>query len=60
MVVGTSGIVQPAASLPLLAMERRTPLVEVNPEPTELTEVMDYSLRGPSGTLLAQMVQASR
>src|SRR5699024_4973276 len=46
LVVGTSGIVQPAASLPLLGLERGTPLVEVNPEPTELTEVMDYSLRG--------------
>ena len=31
LVVGTSGIVQPAASLPLLALERGTSLVEVNP-----------------------------
>lgn len=60
LVVGTSGIVQPAASLPLLAMERRTPLVEVNPEPTELTELMDHSLRGSSGVLLPQMAAAVR
>lgn len=55
LVVGTSGLVQPAASLPLLALERGTPLVEINPEATELTELMDYSLRGPSGVLLPQL-----
>ncbi|MGO1193561.1 MAG: SIR2 family NAD-dependent protein deacylase [Nesterenkonia sp.] len=60
LVVGTSGIVQPAASLPLLALERGTSLVEVNPEPTELTEVMDYSLRGTSGELLPQLVRPER
>lgn len=60
LVVGTSGIVQPAASLPLLALERGTPLVEVNPEPTGLTEVMDYSLRGSSGVLLPQLVEAAQ
>lgn len=58
LVVGTSGLVQPAASLPLHALERGTPLVEVNPEATELTELMDYSLRGPSGTLLPQLLTA--
>ncbi len=52
LVVGTSGIVQPAASLPLLALERGAPLVEVNPEETELSELMDYCLRGSSGQML--------
>ncbi|WP_044493225.1 SIR2 family NAD-dependent protein deacylase [Nesterenkonia massiliensis] len=52
LVVGTSGIVQPAASLPLLALERGTPLVEVNPEETELSELMDYCVRGTSGQIL--------
>lgn len=60
LVVGTSGMVQPAASLPLLALERGAPLVEINPEQTELTEVMDYSLRGPSGQLLPQLVDSAR
>lgn len=58
LVVGTSGIVQPAASLPLLALERGTPLIEVNPEPTDLTEVMDYSLRGASGVMLPQLADS--
>lgn len=58
VVVGTSGIVQPAASLPLLALERGSPLIEVNPQVSELTELMDYSLRGPSGVLLPQLLNA--
>lgn len=60
LVVGTSSVVQPAASLPLLALERGTPLVEVNPEPTELTELMDYSLRGPAGALVPKLMKAVR
>lgn len=56
LVAGTSGIVQPAASLPLLALERGTPLIEVNPEETEISEVMDHCVRGPSGRVLPQLV----
>ncbi|WP_120006183.1 SIR2 family NAD-dependent protein deacylase [Nesterenkonia muleiensis] len=60
VVVGTSGLVQPAASLPLLALERGTPLIEVNPEETEISEVMDYCLRGPSGTMLPAVAESAR
>lgn len=61
LVVGTSGMVQPAASLPLLALERGTPLVEVNPEETMLTETVDFALRGASGRMLPELfVEASR
>lgn len=59
LVVGTSGIVQPAASLPLLALERGTPLVEVNPEDTELTEYMDYAVRGGSGQMIPRLLAAA-
>lgn len=58
LVVGTSGLVQPAASLPLLGMERGTPLIEINPEPTELSDAMHHRLRGPAGELLPALVQA--
>lgn len=58
VVAGTSGIVQPAASLPLLALERGTPLIEVNPEETGISEVMDYCLRGASGELLPALAAA--
>lgn len=58
VVVGTSGIVYPAAGLPLAALERGTPLVEINPEPTELSDAMDFRLRHPSGEALPALVDA--
>ncbi|GAA1173157.1 SIR2 family NAD-dependent protein deacylase [Nesterenkonia xinjiangensis] len=59
VVVGTSGIVQPAASLPLLGLERGIPLIEINPEETGLTEVMDFAIRGRSGEVLPRLLSAA-
>jgi len=50
--IGTSGVVYPAASLPLMAKRRDAFLVEINPEPTPLTEHADEFLNGPSGAIL--------
>jgi NAD-dependent deacetylase len=51
-VVGTSAIVYPAAGLPLAAKRAGAFLVEVNPEPTPLSDACDVTLRGPAGELL--------
>ena len=51
-VVGTSAIVQPAASLPLSASEAGAKIVEINPDPTPLTSYSDYSFRGKAGEIL--------
>lgn len=56
--VGTSAVVYPAASLPLLACERGAYLIEVNPEPTPLTDRADAFLRGQAGTILPALVEA--
>ena len=58
LTIGTSGLVHPAASLPLLAGEHGAVTVEVNPEETPLSEEMTYCLRGPSGVLLPALVAA--
>lgn len=50
--IGTSGVVYPAASIPLLARQRGAYLVEINPEPTPLTDVADEFLPGLSGVIL--------
>lgn len=55
--VGTSGLVQPAASLPLSAIEQGATVVEVNPNPTPLTPRMDYVLSGPAGEVLPALVE---
>ncbi|MCU0756308.1 MAG: NAD-dependent deacylase [Xanthomonadales bacterium] len=44
LIVGTSGLVQPAASLPLLAKQAGARLIEVNPEPSALSEFVDLHL----------------
>lgn len=52
LVVGTSGLVWPAAELPLLARQAGAHVVEVNPEDTELTGWADTCIRGRSGEVL--------
>lgn len=56
--IGTSALVQPAASLPLLAVENGAVLVEVNPDQTPLTRYADYALQGPAGEVLPALLQA--
>lgn len=51
-VVGTSAIVYPAAGLPYAAAEAGAFLVEVNPEPTSLSDACDLTLRGAAGEIL--------
>lgn len=56
--VGTSGVVQPAASLAYAARNRGAVVVEVNAEPTPLTPKVDYALHGKSGEILPGLVKA--
>jgi NAD-dependent deacetylase len=50
--IGTSGVVYPAASIPLMAKQQGAFVVEINPEPTPLTDRVDEFLVGPSGIIL--------
>ena len=56
VVVGTSGIVQPAASLPFVALGAGAAVVEVNPVETELSGAVTHVLRGPAGAVLPALV----
>jgi NAD-dependent deacetylase len=58
LVAGTSALVQPAASLPLLALRSGARLLEVNLEETPLTPRADVSLRGRTGELLPMLEKA--
>jgi NAD-dependent deacetylase len=53
--IGTSAIVYPAASLPMMAKRSGALLVEINPDPTSLTDSADWFLQGPSGELLPEL-----
>ncbi len=56
LVIGTSALVHPAASLPLVAQRSGAKVVEVNLEPTAITDQVDVSLMGPSGEILPQLL----
>jgi NAD-dependent deacetylase len=57
LAVGTSAVVHPAASLPRLAKTRGATLVEINPEPTPVSEYADFTLYGPAGEILPELVR---
>ncbi|HMR98480.1 MAG TPA: NAD-dependent deacylase [Anaerolineales bacterium] len=56
--VGTSGVVQPAASLAHAAKNNGAVVVEVNMEPTPLTPKVDFFFQGKSGEVLPALVKA--
>jgi NAD-dependent deacetylase len=61
LVVGTSGVVQPAASLPYYARRYNDAyVIDVNPTPSEITPIAQLFLEGPSGEILTQVVGAMR
>ena len=60
LVVGTSGVVQPAASLPRLVSRSGSMVIDVNPEPDEISATADLFLKGRGGKVLPQLVAALR
>ncbi|MEZ4767572.1 MAG: NAD-dependent deacylase [Caldilineales bacterium] len=58
LIVGTSGVVHPAASLPYQARNRRARIIEVNPTRSELTDLAHVFLQGPAGQVLPTVLSA--
>jgi len=57
LVVGTSAVVHPAASLVPFAKLVGAVVVEVNPEETPLSTEVDYTVRGRAGEVLPQLLE---
>jgi len=57
VVVGTSGIVYPAAGLPSAALAKGTPVVEVNPDTTPLSESATVSVRDTAARALPGLLE---
>ena len=55
IVVGSSLVVQPAASFPVVAKENGALLAIVNREPTPLDDLADYNYRGAIGEFFTQL-----
>ncbi|GAB4573585.1 MAG: NAD-dependent protein deacetylase [Anaerolineae bacterium] len=60
LVIGTSGVVQPAASLPFVARQHGALLIDVNPFEDEIHWAAEVWLQGPSGRVLPRLVDAVR
>ncbi len=55
--IGTSAVVQPAASLPIEAKRSQATLVEVNVSRTPVTSITDFFVAEPSGEFLPKLVE---
>ena len=56
LVVGTSALVHPAASLPASTLHAGGRILEVNLEPTPISPLAAVSLRGPAGEMLPALI----
>lgn len=58
LVIGTSGLVYPAAGLPMTAELGGAVIIEINPEDTDISRIAAIRLRGASGEILPQLAEA--
>ena len=56
IIVGTSGVVYPAAGLPLMAHARETPIIEVTPMRTDLSHIADVVIEDTAANALPKLL----
>jgi NAD-dependent deacetylase len=56
-IIGTSGVVQPAASFAALARAAGAYVVEINLESTSLSQTADESILGRAGEILPELIR---
>ena len=56
--IGTSTLVQPAASLPFIALDAGATVIEINPVPTSLSAVAQFSLQATAAETLPSIAAA--
>jgi len=56
LVIGTSAVVQPAAFMPVIARQSGAVVIEINPEPTPLTQTTSkFLVQGKAGSIVKQI-----
>lgn len=58
LVVGTAGVVQPAASIPMYAKDSGAFLIEVNNQRSAISSFMDILLEGKAGEILPMLINS--
>jgi NAD-dependent deacetylase len=56
LVIGTSAVVYPAASLVPFAKHSGAVVIEINPEATAFSDKVDFALQGPAGEVLPRLL----
>lgn len=57
--IGTSSLVEPAASLPRYARSCGRTVIQINPEATSHDEIAQYVLRGKAGAVLPELLKCA-
>ncbi len=57
IVIGTSAMVQPAASLPRYALRSNIYTIEINPEPTQMSDIVNDFIQAKSGEALPKLLE---
>ena len=57
LIVGSSLVVYPAASLPLYAKQHGAKLIEINPQPSVFSDICDYKIVGAAAEVLPEIVR---
>ena len=60
LVIGTSALVQPTASLPRVTQANGGRVIEINPEPTPLTATADVSLRARAAASVGRILDGPK
>jgi len=60
IVIGSSLVVQPAASMPLVAKEKGASIVIINRDPTPYDRLADHVIHGSAGAAMTQILQGAR
>ncbi|UUZ46506.1 hypothetical protein LP422_07175 [Janibacter limosus] len=60
LVIGTSGLVYPAAGYPAMARAEGATVIEINPHESEISDMCHHVVRGPAAEVLAAIVGALR
>jgi len=56
--IGTSALVSPASQLPIIALKNNAYVVEINLEPTPISNIVCESIRGKAGEILPKLVNS--
>ncbi len=57
LVIGTSGVVMPAAMLPNMAKQRGAVVVEINPDESAISSIADFSIRQKAGEFFRKLLE---